>query len=283
MMPAIFPTGYSAARNSPMNMTRRLSLSLLLSAGLALGAAGPGSAQGKDPLVFAAASLKNALDEVAGRWQRETGRKAVISYAASNTLIKQIEAGAPADMFISADLDWMDYGQQNNLIKTDTRVNLLGNRIVLIAPKGSPARLNVQPGIDLATALNGGRLAIGNVDAVPAGKYARAALAKLGAWEGVKDRLAQTENVRAALLLVSRGEAPLGIVYQTDAASDPNVRIVGTFPEDSHPPIVYPMALTKETANPDAAALMSYIRSPAARAIFERHGFTVLGPEAKRS
>jgi molybdate transport system substrate-binding protein len=266
-----------------MNMTRRFLLSLLLGAGLALGAAGPGSAQGKDPLIFAAASLKNALDEIVGQWQRETGKKAVISYAASNTLIKQIEAGAPADMFISADLDWMDYGQQKNLIKADTRVNLLGNRLVLIAPKGSTESLNVQPGVDLATALKGGRLALGNVDAVPAGKYAKAALEKLGAWDGVKDKLAQTENVRAALLLVSRGEAPLGIVYQTDAASDPNVRIVGTFPEDTHPPIVYPMALTRESANPDAAALTTYIRSPAARAIFERHGFTVLGPEARRS
>jgi molybdate transport system substrate-binding protein len=267
-----------------MTTARRRLFSLLVGTGLALVAVpGPASAQGKDPLVFAAASLKNALDEIAGRRQRETGRKAVISYAASNTLIKQIEAGAPADMFISADLDWMDYGQQKNLIKADTRVNLLGNRIVLIAPKDSPLSFNVQPGIDLATALKGGRLAVGNVDAVPAGKYAKVALVKLGAWDGVKDKLAQTENVRAALLLVSRGEAPLGIVYQTDAASDPNVRIVGTFPEDSHPLIVYPMALTKETANPDAAALMDYIRSPAARAIFERHGFTVLGPGARRS
>jgi molybdate transport system substrate-binding protein len=266
-----------------MNMTRRLSLSLLLGAGLALGAAGPGSAQGKDALIFAAASLKNALDEIAAQWQRETGKKAVISYAASNTLIKQIEAGAPADIFISADLDWMDYGQQKNLIKPETRVNLLGNRLVLIAPKDSPLSVNIRPGFDLAAALKGGRLSMANVDAVPAGKYGKAALEKLGAWDGVKDKIAQAENVRAALLLVSRGEAPLGIVYQTDAASDPNVKIIATFPEDTHPPIIYPIALTKESSNPDALAFSNYLRSPAARAAFERQGFTVLEPGGQRS
>jgi molybdate transport system substrate-binding protein len=264
--------------------TRRLWLSLLLGAALGLGTlVGPATAQGKDPLIFAAASLKNALDGIAGQWQRQSGKKAVISYAASNTLIKQIEAGAPADIFISADLDWMDYGQQKNLIKPETRVNLLGNRIVLIAPKDSTLSLNIQPGFDLAAVLKGGRLAMGNIDAVPAGKYGKAALEKLGAWNSVKDKVAQTENVRAALLLVARGEAPLGIVYQTDAASDPNVKIVATFPENSHPPIIYPIALTRESNNPDAAALLNFIRSPAARAAFERQGFTVLEPGGQRS
>jgi molybdate transport system substrate-binding protein len=265
-----------------MKTTRRRWLSLLLGAGLGALVA-PAAAQGKDPLVFATASLKNALDEIAGQWQRQSGKKAVISYAASNTLIKQIEAGAPVDIFISADLDWMDYGQQKNLIKPDTRVNLLGNRLVLIAPKDSTLRVNIQPGLDLAGALKRGRLAMGNVEAVPAGKYGRAALEKLGAWVGVKDKIAQTENVRAALLLVARGEAPLGLVYQTDAASDPNVKIVGTFPENTHPPIIYPIALTKESSSPDAVALLNFIRSPAARPAFERQGFTVLGPGGQRS
>jgi molybdate transport system substrate-binding protein len=266
-----------------MNSIRRLWLSLL-GAGLGLSVlAGPVAAQSKDPLVFAAASLKNALDEIGGRWQSQAGKKAVISYAASNTLIRQIEAGAPADIFISADLDWMDYGQQKNLIRPETRVNLLGNRIVLIAPKDSTVNLDLRPGFDLVGPLKGGRLAIGNVDVVPAGKYGKAALERLGAWDSVKDRIAQTENVRAALLLVARGEAPLGIVYQTDAVSDPNVKIVGTFPENTHPPIIYPIALTRESSNPDAAALLTFIRSPVARAAFERQGFTVLAPGGQRS
>jgi molybdate transport system substrate-binding protein len=251
---------------------------------LTLGAGtAPAAAQNRDILVFAAASLKNALDEAAAQWQRESGKKVVISYAASNTLIKQIEQGAPADMFISADLDWMDYGQQKGLIKPDTRSNLLGNRLVLIAPKDSNISANIQPGFDLAALLKGGRLAMGNVDAVPAGKYGKASLEKLGAWDGVKDKIAQAESVRAALLLVARGEAPLGIVYQTDAAADPTVKIVGTFPENTHPPIIYPIALTKDSTNPDALAFLNFTRSPAARPIFERQGFTVLGPGGQRS
>jgi molybdate transport system substrate-binding protein len=233
--------------------------------------------------VFAAASLKNALDDIAGQWQRESGKKTVISYAASNTLIKQIEQGAPADIFISADLDWMNYGQQKGLLKLDSRSNLLGNRLVLIAPKDANVSVNIQPGFDLAALLKGGRLAMGNVDAVPAGKYGKAALEKLGAWDGVKDKIAQAENVRAALVLVARGEAPLGIVYQTDAASDPTVKIVGTFPENTHPPIIYPIALTKESTHPDAQVFLNYLRSPTARAAFERQGFTVLTPGGQRS
>src|SRR5262245_54401236 len=225
--------------------TRRSWLALSAAAVLTWAAGGaPAAAQGKDVLVFAAASLKNALDEVAARWQRESGKQVKISYAASNTLIKQIEQGAPADMFISADLDWMDYGQQKGLIKPDTRSNLLGNRLVLIAPKDSSVTANIQPGFDLAALLKGGRLSMANVDAVPAGRYGKASLEKLGVWDSVKDKIAQAENVRAALLLVARGEAPLGIVYQTDAASDPTVKIVGTFPENTHPPIIYPIALT---------------------------------------
>jgi molybdate transport system substrate-binding protein len=261
-------------------ITRRSSLALLFAA--VIGVA-PARAQGRDVLVFAAASLKNALDEIVTQWQRETGKKVVVSYAASNALIKQIEQGAPADIFISADLDWMDYGQQKNLIKPDTRVNLLGNRIVLVAPTDATISVNIQPGFDLAAVLQGGRLAMGNVDAVPAGKYGKAALEKLGAWDGVKDKLAQAESVRAALLLVSRGEAPLGIVYQTDAASDPAVKIVGTFPESSHPPIIYPMGLTKDSTNPDAQGFFDYLRSAATRPAFERQGFSLLVPGGQRS
>lgn len=267
-----------------MMASRRSWLALLAATVLTLGAGtASAAAQNRDILVFAAASLKNALDEAAAQWQRESGKKVVISYAASNTLIKQIEQGAPADMFISADLDWMDYGQQKGLIKPDTRSNLLGNRLVLIAPKDSNISANIQPGFDLAALLKGGRLAMGNVDAVPAGKYGKASLEKLGAWDGVKDKIAQAESVRAALLLVARGEAPLGIVYQTDAAADPTVKIVGTFPENTHPPIIYPIALTKDSTNPDALAFLNFTRSPAARPIFERQGFTVLGPGGQRS
>ena len=267
-----------------MLTSRRSWLALLTAAVLTLAAGtAPAAAQGRDVLVFAAASLKNALDEIAAQWQRESGKKAAISYAASNTLIKQIEQGAPADIFISADLDWMDYGQQKGLIKPDTRSNLLGNRLVLVAPKDSNISANIQPGFDLAALLKGGRLAMGNVDAVPAGKYGKAALEKLGAWDGVKDKIAQAESVRAALLLVARGEAPLGIVYQTDAASDPTVKIVGTFPENTHPPIIYPVALTKDATGAEAMAFLNFLRSAAARAAFERQGFTVLAPGGQRS
>lgn len=234
-------------------------------------------AQDGSVIVFAAASLKNALDAVAGAWQKETGKRATISYAASSALAKQIEQGAPAQMFVSADLDWMAYVAEKKLIKPESRANLLGNRLVLIAPKDRAQPVEIKRGFDLAKLLGEGRLALANVEAVPAGKYGKAALEALGAWAGVAGKTAQAENVRAALLLVSRGEAPLGIVYQTDAAADPNVAIVATFPEDTHPPIVYPIALTT-TATPDAAALLAFIRSPQAKAVFEAHGFTVLSP-----
>ncbi|PVE25316.1 molybdate ABC transporter substrate-binding protein [Microvirga sp. KLBC 81] len=233
-------------------------------------------AQAKDVVVFAAASLKNALDDAAAAWKRETGKAAVISYAASNALAKQIEAGAPADIFFSADLDWMDHAALKNLIQPETRINLLGNSLVLIAPNDTSVQVSLQPGLDLASALGDGRLAMGQVEAVPAGKYGKAALEKLGAWAGVKDRIAQTENVRAALFLVSRGEAPLGIVYKTDAVSDPNVKIVATFPESTHPPIVYPAALTKDAANPDAASFLNFLRSSQAKPFFEKQGFGVM-------
>ena len=228
-------------------------------------------------MVFAAASLKNALDEIAVAWTKGTGKPAPkISYAASSALAKQIEQGAPAGLFISADTDWMDYVEKKGLIKNDTRVNLLGNKIVLIAPKDTAVALEIKPGFDLAKALGGGKLAMANVDAVPVGKYGKAALEKLGAWNGVKDNIAQAENVRAALLLVARGEAPLGIVYSTDAAAEPNVKIIGAFPADSHPPIIYPAAETKDTKSADAKSFLDYLKSSKARPAFEKQGFTVL-------
>jgi molybdate transport system substrate-binding protein len=229
-------------------------------------------------IIFAAASLKNALDAVNAEWQKEAGKETTVSYAASSALAKQIEAGAPADVFISADLAWMDYVAEKNLIKDDTRSNLLGNRIVLIAPKDKAQAIDIKPGFDLTRVVGDGRLAMANVDAVPAGKYGKAAHEKLGVWGSVSGKVAQAENVRAALLLVSRGEAPAGIVYQTDAAADPNVKIIGTFPEDTHPPIVYPIALTANASNPDAAAFLAYIKSAKARPLFEAQGFTVLSP-----
>lgn len=239
----------------------------------------PATAQGRDLVVFAAASLKNALDGVNAQWQKETGKKARISYAGTSALAKQIEGGAPAQVFISADVRWMDYAAEKKLIRLETRSNLLGNRIVLIAPKDQARPVEIKPGFDLAGLLgDGGRLAMANVAAVPAGRYGKAALEKLGVWSSVSGRLAQAENVRAALLLVSRGEAPLGIVYQTDAAAEPNVKIVGRFSEDTHPPIIYPVALTAHATHPDAAAFLAYIKSIRARPLFEAQGFSVLSP-----
>lgn len=235
----------------------------------------PAKAQRDNVVVFAAASLKNALDDVGAQWQRETGRTIVVSYAASPALARQIEQGAPADLFISADLDWMDYLQQRNLIRAGTRSSLLGNRVVLIAPRRSRVTATIGPGFDLAGLLGAERLAMADVNAVPAGKYGKAALEALGVWPSVQSRVAQSENVRAVLLLVSRGEAPLGIVYQTDAAADPNVRIVDTFPENTHPPIVYPVALTASSKRADATAFLAYIRSSKAKPLFEKQGFTV--------
>jgi molybdate transport system substrate-binding protein len=238
-------------------------------------------AQGGGMVVFAAASLKNALDEIAAAWAKDTGKPAPrISYAASSALARQMEQGAPADLFISADLDWMDYAAGKNLIRPDSRFNLLGNKIVLIAPRDSRTTTLALTGGDLAKALAGGKLSMGNVDAVPAGKYGKAALEKLGAWTSVKDSIAQAENVRAALLLVARGEAPLGIVYGTDAAAEPGVKVVATFPEDSHPPITYPAALTRESKNADAKSFLDFLRSAKARAVFEKQGFTVLAKSA---
>jgi molybdate transport system substrate-binding protein len=222
--------------------------------------------------VFAATSLKDALDENVRAYEARTGDKIVVSYAASSALAKQIESGAPADLFISADLDWMDYLEQRRLIRVDTRRNLLRNRLVLIAPSDSKTSVKIEPGFPLARILGDGRLAMANPEAVPAGKYGRASLEALGVWKDVAPKVVGAENVRAALVLVSRGEAPLGIVYRTDAAVEAKVRIVAEFPENSHPPIIYPAAVTA-TGKSAAGALLESLGKPAARAVFEKYGF----------
>ena len=251
-------------------------------AGLAaIAAVAPPSAQAEEKVtVFAAASLKNALDNLNAAWKADTGKEATISYAASSALAKQIEEGAPADIFISADLDWMKYLSDKSLIRTDTEVKLLGNRIVLVAPKDSIAETTIAPNFDLAGLLGDGKLAMADVKPVPAGKYGKAALESLGVWASVESKVAQAENVRAALKLVSMGEAALGIVYATDAASEPGVKILGTFPEDSHPPIVYPAGLTAASKNADAAEFLKYLQSAKAKELFEAQGFTYLAPMA---
>ncbi|PWE53975.1 molybdate ABC transporter substrate-binding protein [Metarhizobium album] len=226
--------------------------------------------------VFAAASMKNALDAANAAWQTETGNETTVSYAASSALAKQIEGGAPADIFISADLAWMDYVAEKKLIKDDTRTNLLGNRIVLVAAKDKAQPVEIKEGFDLAGLVGDGKLAMGEVKSVPAGKYGKAALEKLGAWSAVESKVAGAESVRAALALVSRGEAPYGIVYQTDAAADPGVAIVGTFPEDSHPPIIYPVAVLAESKSAAAAAYLDFLKSDKAAPFFTEQGFTIL-------
>ncbi len=252
-------------------MLRRCLLALVVALG------GIATAQAADTQVFAAASLKNALDNIIAQYKADTGKAIAASYAASSALARQIEQGAPADIFMSADLDWMDYLQQRNLIKPDSRVNLLGNRLVLIAPADSNAQIDIGKGFELAGLLGDGRLAVGETSSVPAGRYAKAALETLGVWASVEGKLAPAENVRAAMALVARGEAPLGIVYETDAAADKSVKVVGFFPEDSHPPIVYPVALTAASTNPDAPAFLAYVRSDKAAPLFKEQGFTLLG------
>jgi molybdate transport system substrate-binding protein len=241
-----------------------------------LSASSPALAQDKTLTVFAAASLKNALDDVDAAFTAKTGVKIAASYAASSALARQIEQGAPADIFVSADTDWMDYLAKKHALSPATRVNLLGNAIVLIAPRDSGiGNVTIGPGFELAKLAGDGKIATGDVKAVPVGKYASAALEKIGAWQAAASKLVFAENVRAALMLVSRGEAVLGIVYSTDAKVDPGVKIVGTFPGDSHPAIVYPVAATAN-AKPEATGYLAFLRSPAAKAIFEKYGFAFL-------
>lgn len=236
----------------------------------------PVLAQDNSLTVFAAASMKNALDDIDAAYTAKTGVKVVASYAASSALAKQIEQGAPADIFVSADTDWMDYAIGKKSINESTRVNLLGNSIVLIAPKDSRIdNVTIGQGFDLAKLAGDGRIATADVKSVPVGKYAKASLEKFGAWSAAETKFAMTENVRAALALVARGETTLGIVYSTDAKVEPGVKIVGAFPADSHPPIIYPVAATA-TAKPEAAGYLAFLRSSAAKTIFEKYGFTFL-------
>jgi molybdate transport system substrate-binding protein len=227
--------------------------------------------------VFAAASLKETLGQIAHDWTKETGTPVKLSFAGSSALARQIDEGAPADVFISADLNWMDHLDKGGQLLDDSRVNLLGNSIVLVEAADATATARIKPGFDLAALLGSGRLAMGNVASVPAGIYGKAALTSLGVWDSVKDKIAQAENVRAALLLVSRQEAPFGIVYETDAKVDPGVKIVDRFPQDSHPAIIYPAAVTKVSKNPEAKAFLTYLQSEKAAQIFTAAGFTVLG------
>ncbi len=236
----------------------------------------PTAARAESVKVFAAASLKNAIDEIAASWKASTGKEAVASYAASSALAKQIIEGAPADIFVSADIPWMDAVAEKNLIATDSRKNLLGNTLVLVATAGSGKKIELKSGADLAGLLGDSKLAVADVKAVPAGKYAKAALETLGLWPSVEKNLAMSENVRAALALVARGEAPLGIVYGSDAKSEGKVEVAGVFPQDSHPPIIYPVALISASANPDAKEFLSFLSSDGATAVFEKQGFEVL-------
>lgn len=241
----------------------------------AWGAVAPAPAIAADVTVFAAASLKEALDDQARQFEAATGNKVVVSYGGSNTLAKQIESGAPADVFISADLDWMDYVDKKGLVMPGTRINLLRNSLVLIAPAQSKAALKIGPGFGLAAALGQEKLAMANPDSVPAGKYGKGALEQLGVWASVEKLVARADNVRAALALVSRGEAPFGIVYATDAQADKGVRVVDTFPASSYPPIVYPAAVLASSKSPAAKPLLEHLRSPGARATWERYGFVL--------
>lgn len=237
-----------------------------------------GSAPAADPaplLVFAAASLSDVLEEVDRAFTGFTHVEVRTSYAASSVLAKQIEAGAPADVFFSADIGWLDYLQQRGLVRPGSRRDVLSNSLVLIAPSDSAVRLTIAPHFDLAGALDGGRLATGDPDSVPVGKYARAALTQLGVWDSVAARLVRAENVRAALEYVARGEAALGIVYRTDAQAEKRVRVVATFPADTHPAIVYPAVVTAG-ARPPAPQFVDFLSGDEARRIFLRYGFLPL-------
>src|SRR5689334_13529452 len=255
-----------------MNRLAGIAVAFLTLAAAAL----PATAQEKSITVFAAASMKNALDDIDAAYTARTGVKVTVSYAASSALAKQIEQGAPADVFISADTDWMDYAVSKKNINEASRVNLLGNSIVLIAPKDSGVEnVTIGQGFDLAKLAGDGKIATGDVKSVPAGKYAKAALEKLGSWQAAEPKFAMADSVRAALTLVARGEAALGIVYSTDANVEPGVKIVGTFPGDSHPPIIYPVAATA-TAKPEAKDYLDFLRSQAAKTVLEKYGFNYL-------
>jgi molybdate transport system substrate-binding protein len=262
-------------------MTRRAAalwglLAALALTGVASGADAPPAPEPGSILVFAAASLTDALEEVDGAFTAATGIKVRTSFASSAVLAKQIDSGAPADVFLSADREWMDYLGQHSLLKDGSRRDLLGNQLVLIAPADSTVKLKITRGFDLLGALHGARLATGDPDSVPAGIYGKEALTRLNVWDQVAGHLVRAENVRAALAYVARGEAPLGIVYRTDALAEKRVRIVDTFPEAGHAPINYPIARTLQS-QPQARRYSDFLGSEAARQIFVRRGFVALG------
>lgn len=233
-------------------------------------------ARAKSILVFAAASLKETLEEAGKSFTTDTGTEIMFSFAASSALAKQIEAGAPADLFASADLKWMDYLDEKKQIRAETRRNLIGNRLVIVAPQASAIKSLDLTGNAFAKALGEGKLATGEVNSVPAGIYAKSALQNLSLWELVEPKLAQADNVRGALAFVARNEAPLSIVYETDARVEPQVKIIARFPAESHAPIIYPFAVTAQSKNPEAKRFLNYLLSPKAKAIFEKAGFIVL-------
>lgn len=249
----------------------RMMARLWLLVGLAV--ASPCLAQTKAPLIFAAASLQESMTDAAGAWAAKGHPRPVLSFAGSSALARQIAAGAPADLFVSADEPWMDEVEKKGLVRPGTRISFLTNRLVLIAPASSTARLTIRPGFRLAQAIGDGRLAMADTEAVPAGKYGKASLEKLGIWTAVEPKVARAENVRAALLLVARHAAPFGIVYETDAKSSSDVRIIGYFPDDSHPPITYPIALLTASTSPDAEGFRRFLLSGKGKAIFARYGF----------
>jgi molybdate transport system substrate-binding protein len=244
---------------------------------LALSLSGPGTAAAGDVTVFAAASLTTAMTEIAGRFEADTGHDVTLSLAGSSALARQIRQGAPADVFISANPGWMDAVEEAGLIAPGTRVDLLGNALVLVAADPAAAPLEIGPRTDLAGRLDGGRLAMALVDAVPAGLYGKAALETLGLWAELAPRVVQADNVRAALALVALGEAPYGIVYATDARAEDDVTVVGRFPPGSHPPVIYPAAGLRGRTGPAAADFLAYLRGPGARAVFEAEGFVMAG------
>lgn len=248
----------------------------LLAAVLFAAFAAAASAAAGTVTMFAAASLSSVLPQVAAAYEKQTGNKVVFSFAASSVLARQIEASPGADIFMSADADWMNYLDNRSLVDHATRKNLLTTDLVLIAPANSTSTLKIAPHFDLAGALKGGRLSVADPDSVPAGKYAKSSLMSLGVWNSVVDHLAQAENVRVALAYVSRGETPYGIVYATDAKIDPKVKIVGVFPAKSHAPIVYPAALTKD-AKPEAKAFLDFLSGAEAKALFVKYGFVLAG------
>jgi molybdate transport system substrate-binding protein len=240
---------------------------------LALGAPAQGADKAKEELlVFAAASLTDVLNQIGPEYTKHTQQPVKFSFAASSALARQIEAGARADLFFSADLEWMDYLQQRNLIDKDTRRNLLGNRLVLIAPANSTATLTIGPNFGLAAALGRNRLATGDPDSVPVGRYAKSALTSLGVWNEIADRVVRADNVRSALAFVARGETPFGIVYETDAKVEKRVRVVDVFPASSHSPIIYPIAVTK-TGRGGSREFIEFLASPAGQAMFAKFGF----------